>query len=141
MKSVIISIVLLIVAGAMWWFAARPQVALVNEPINVEQPLVIVTTPVPNALISSPLTITGQARGYWFFEASFPVILKDSNNNTLGQGIAQAQGDWMTENYVPFTAVINFLPPQTASGQLILQKDNPSGLPEHDDQIVIPVNF
>ncbi len=95
----------------------------------------------PNQTVKSPLTISGQARGYWFFEASFPAKLLDANNNTIAQGIAQAQGEWMTEDFVPFLATIEFNTPQTPTGTLILQKDNPSGLPEHNNQLIVPIKF
>ncbi|MCX6785772.1 MAG: Gmad2 immunoglobulin-like domain-containing protein [Candidatus Komeilibacteria bacterium] len=101
--------------------------------------LIQVSYPVPNQIVASPLTITGQARGMWFFEASFPIELTDANGQTVASGLAQATSDWMTENFVPFTATLKFTKPQTSTGVLILKKDNPSGLPEHDDSLQIPV--
>lgn len=95
----------------------------------------------PNQTITSPLTLTGEARGYWYFEASFPVELYDSNNLLLASGIATAQGDWMTENFVPFTTTLSFNQPATATGSLILKKDNPSGEPANDDSLIVPVTF
>ncbi len=98
--------------------------------------------PRPNQMITSPLTIVGQARGMWFFEASFPIKLLDSNNNVIATGIAQAQGEWMTENFVPFTATLQFAPQTIGSaGTLILQKDNPSGDPQRDESLRIPIRF
>lgn len=48
----------------------------------------------------------------------------------------------MTNNYVPFTAKLTFEAPEGGgAGTLILRKDNPSGLPENDDEIEIPVTF
>jgi hypothetical protein len=98
--------------------------------------------PRPNQTISSPLNIKGEARGTWFFEASFPVILTDWDGLIIAQGIATAKGDWMTEDFVPFEATLEFtLNKQAYSnrGSLILKKDNPSGLPENDDALEIPV--
>ena len=46
----------------------------------------------------SPMTVTGTARGGWYFEASFPVELRDGNGSLLASSVAQAQGDWMTTN-------------------------------------------
>ncbi|MDP4007550.1 MAG: Gmad2 immunoglobulin-like domain-containing protein, partial [bacterium] len=91
--------------------------------------------------IKSPVLVTGQARGYWFFEASFPVKVFDSAGKELGAGVAQALSEWMTEDFVPFQTTVQFAKPTTQSGFLILEKDNPSGLPEHDDQLQIPVRF
>lgn len=103
---------------------------------------VLLSTPLPYATVSSPLLINGTARGLWFFEASFPISLLDSYGNTLGQGIAQAQGDWMTSDFVPFTATITFTAGAEIvgdAGTLVLQKDNPSGLPENEDSLTVPI--
>ena len=103
--------------------------------------LVIVDFPRPTAVVVSPLEIKGEARGTWFFEASFPVELLDENGKVIATGIAQAKSDWMTENFVPFELKLEFQKPETKKGNLILRKDNPSGLPENDDQFRIPVRF
>lgn len=103
--------------------------------------LIQVTTPAPNATVSSPVTVSGQARGTWFFEASFPVRLLDINGTELGVGIAQAQGDWMTEEFVPFTASVTYTAETAGTGMLILEKDNPSGLLEFADQLELPVRY
>jgi len=111
-----------------------PALVLHDERIRV-------TTPSANAVITSPLSITGEARGMWYFEASFPVELVDAHRNQIAIVPAQAQGEWMTEDFVPFTATLTFTAPATDMGFLVLKKDNPSGMPEHDAQIEIPVRF
>ncbi len=98
-------------------------------------------SPEPNTMISSPFHITGEARGSWYFEASFPIKLIDAHGNELVRTHAQAQRDWMTDAFVPFTGDLLFTQPTTASGTLILEKDNPSGLPEHSAEVRIPVRF
>lgn len=103
--------------------------------------LIRLEDPRPNQAIQSPLVISGEARGTWFFEASFPVRLVDADGNLLAHGIAQAQSDWMTENFVPFMARLTVPVPKTKSGTLFLEKDNPSGLPENDDALRVPVLF
>jgi len=104
--------------------------------------LIFLDSPRPNQTIKSPLAIKGQARGFWFFEADFPVVLTDWDGLIIGEGIAVAQGEWMTEEFVPFTAEIKFeVPEYKNNGTLILQKDNPSGSPENDDALEIPVFF
>lgn len=94
-----------------------------------------------NKTIESPLFIDGQAIGPWYFEGSFPVFLYDSNGKEVASGIAMAKSDWMTENPVPFEVTLNFIVPETEKGTLIFKKDNPSGLPENDDEVVIPIKF
>ncbi len=103
--------------------------------------LIVVYTPLANALIESPLSIYGMARGNWYFEASFPVMLYDSNGNQIGIMPVQAQGEWMVREYVPFNAMFKFTKPTTATGTLVFKKDNASGLPEHDNELRIPVRF
>ena len=103
--------------------------------------LIRVDSPRPNATLSNPVVVKGEARGYWFFEASFPIELRDSEGNTLAIAIAQAEGEWMTTEFVPFSVQFSFATTTAQSGVLILHKDNPSGLPEHDDELRIPVRF
>lgn len=102
------------------------------------------TSPRPGDTVSSPLTITGEARGTWMFEASFPIMITDWDGKIIGEGHGEAQGDWMTSEFVPFKATLNFTVPKDTPykrGTLILKKDNPSGLPENDDALEIPVLF
>lgn len=106
-----------------------------------KQDLIRVESPRPNTAIDAPLTITGEARGNWYFEASFPILLLDANDEDLGRAVAQAQGEWMTTNFVRFKATMYFTPSTTEHGTLVLKKDNPSGLPENEDELRIPVIF
>jgi len=103
--------------------------------------LIVVTNPKSGQTISSPLAVQGQARGNWYFEASFPVRLLDANGKELAVVPAQAQGEWMTTNFVPFQATLRFATSTTRTGTLVLEKDNPSGLPQNAAQIRIPVVF
>jgi hypothetical protein len=145
MKRTLLSILLVLAAGAVGMFVLRPSPT--GDTIALPTPVaykdvVILEHPLSGGKISSPLTVSGRARGTWYFEASFPVILKDSSGTVLAQAPAQAQGDWMTENWVPFTVTLQFnVPGVTGTGTLTLQKDNPSGLPEYDDALMIPVVF
>ncbi|MEX2014128.1 MAG: hypothetical protein WD896_02115, partial [Parcubacteria group bacterium] len=34
--------------------------------------MVRVASPLPNEILTSPITVLGEARGNWYFEASFP---------------------------------------------------------------------
>jgi hypothetical protein len=105
------------------------------------QDLIKLDHPQFNQKISSPLLIQGQARGTWFFEASFPIYLKSLDGQLLGQGLATAEGDWMTENFVRFTAELNFDKGNFDQALLILKKDNPSGLLEFEDRFIVPVDL
>ncbi|MGB4943135.1 MAG: Gmad2 immunoglobulin-like domain-containing protein, partial [Candidatus Moraniibacteriota bacterium] len=100
-----------------------------------------VAAPQPDAAVVSPLTVRGVARGTWFFEASFPVRLVDADGRILASGAAQAESDWMTTEFVPFETTLSFALPMTATGTLILEQDNPSGLPENTANFRLPVQF
>lgn len=141
-NKLIFIIAILIVAGVYWLSDSRRDDKVDSLEINSKKELIVVDSPVVGSVVKSPLSISGMARGYWFFEASFPVSLTDDSGAVLSQGIATAKSEWMTTDFVPFSAVLEFEKPVSAkSGVLILKKDNPSGLPEHDDQIEIPIIF
>lgn len=140
--------------GILWSMYANPdtfsQVRYVNhlplvapdmvssdryrDSIRVEVPLV-------NATVQSPLVFSGEARGAWFFEASFPVRLLDGGGNLIASSQAEAQAEWMTEDFVPFRGTVEFIDPGTETGTLVFEKDNPSGLPEHADAYRMHVRF
>jgi hypothetical protein len=127
--------------GVFWALSKKPKTAS-TEPSKSD--LIHVESPQPNQIIESPLLVTGEARGSWFFEASFPVVLVNWDGLIIAQGVATAQGEWTTNNFVPFTATLTFTADKNAysnKGALILRKDNPSSLPEHDDSIEIPIMF
>ncbi|QQS22892.1 Gmad2 immunoglobulin-like domain-containing protein [bacterium] len=98
-------------------------------------------SPRPNQIVSSPLQINGKARGNWFFEASFPARLLDANGKELALKPIMTTEEWMTTNFVSYKGTLTFSKPATATGTLILKKDNPSGLPENDQELRIPVRF
>lgn len=106
-----------------------------------KQDLIRVRNPRPNQAIQSPLPIIGEARGSWYFEGVFPVKLLDGENNLLGSVNAEAQAEWTTEEFVAFKATLKFSSPTTEKGILILEKSNPSGLPENADELKIPITF
>ncbi|MEK7509365.1 MAG: Gmad2 immunoglobulin-like domain-containing protein [Patescibacteria group bacterium] len=105
---------------------------------NADKNVIRVTTPQPGATVPSTFTVSGQARGNWYFEASFPLQVVDARGSRLLITPVQAQGEWMTEEFVPFSAHIT-VPNYTGAATLVLHKDNPSGLPEHDASVSIPV--
>ena len=105
--------------------------------------MVIIDSPLPNGVVTSPMKVTGRARGNWYFEATFPITLTNWDGLIIAETYATAKGDWMTTDWVPFEATVVFEADTQVSsrGFLILQKDNPSGLPEYDDAREITVFF
>jgi hypothetical protein len=95
-----------------------------------------------NSVITSPLTIHGRVPGNWSFEASFPVVLKDSAGNIIAQAPAALQGDWMTNDMVAFSVTLEFTKPANKpAGTLIFQKANPSDLVQNADSLQLSVQF
>jgi Immunoglobulin-like domain of bacterial spore germination len=128
-------------------FAACPEPVIDEElqaRIDAKADLLILQQPAPFATVASPIVVRGQARGYWFFEATAPVTVVNWDGLIIGEGYIEAVGEWMTEDFVPFTGTITYtLPADSYStrGALILKKSNASGLPEHDDALEIPITL
>lgn len=105
---------------------------------------ITVDSPIVNATLhpSTPIQVSGMAKGTWFFEGSFPVALTDSKGKVISTGVVKSQGTWMTESPVKFLGSISY-PQQLlgARGYVVLRKDNPSGLPQNDASVKIPVIF
>lgn len=117
--------------------AAEIPVGTTDERIEISLPQV-------GQKISSPLHVEGKARGMWFFEASFPVIITNWDGLILAKGFATAKTDWMTEDFVEFEGDIEFDFPEDTPydrGTVIFQRHNASGLPEHDAAVEIPITF
>lgn len=120
--------------AALSFFSPSEEKTPISDLIQVE-------TPLPNQDIRSPLTIRGKARGQWYFEGDFPVRLMDKNGKKLATGIARANGQWMTRDFVPFELSLEFDAPETERGYLLFEKSNASGKPEHDRHFRLPVLF
>ena len=109
---------------------------------NCRDTFITVATPAPGAVIESPLTIRGRARGSWFFEGDFPILLKDADGDVIARSFVTATEEWMTPEFVDFSGSLSFTKPKPGSrGTLVLVKDNPSDLAELDDSTAIPVFF
>ncbi len=132
-------------------FVCPPAPAIpadVQASLDAKADLIVVESLMPGSVVTNGMTVTGKARGNWFFEASFPVSIVNWDGRIIAQSIATANGEWMTTEFVPFAATLNFESPYKEGdpdfmkrGAIIIQKDNPSGLPENDDAIEIPITF
>lgn len=149
-------VIILIGFAVVFWFlfknAAAPTApdtdkvagnALTPEALPAQKDdLILVNSPLPQSTVTSPIAIRGKARGNWYFEGSFPIVLTDTNGNVLAEHYATAQGEWMTTEYVPFAATLSYTKPAgVTKGYLILKKDNPSGEAKFDNSITIPVTL
>lgn len=133
----------------MWWYnkGVKYLVAILGL-ILVIGIILLFIIPTPNKNIevtsleieNSVIEVEGKAKGTWFFEGDAPLILIDENENIIAQSYITASSDSMTEDFVPFTGVIEF-EERDESGILIFRKDNPSGLSKYDDSLEIKINF
>lgn len=107
---------------------------------NCKADMIVVYSPAPGSTIVSPVVVRGRARGTWFFEGDFPMVIIDASGRVIGQSYCTAQGPWMTKEFVTFEGKITF-EKTTSSGNavLLLKKDNPTGKPEKDDALEIPL--
>jgi hypothetical protein len=118
------------------------RVLAVKPSGNCRDAFITVDTPTPGAVIESPLTIRGRARGSWFFEGDFPVLLRNADGEVIARSFVTATEEWMTPAFVAFSGRLSFTKPKRGSrGTLVLVKDNPSDRAELDDSTAIPVFF
>ncbi len=138
---IILAAIIAIMFGVLLFVPAAksPTVPVPQSSVSPDG-TIMVSTPVMNAVVASPVMVTGSANG-WYFEAVFPVKVLDGDGTVLGSGQAQAHGNWATTSSVTFSAIIPFTAPKYATGTIVFQKDNPSGLPQDDEKFVLPVRF
>ena len=109
--------------------------------LNASGDTILVEAPVLNATLGKTFTVSGKARGPWYFEASFPVVVTDANGAVLAQVPAKANGDWMTNDFVPFSADVTLSNGYTGPATITLKKDNPSGEAQNEASVSYPVTI
>jgi hypothetical protein len=108
---------------------------------NASADVIVVDLPYPGAVTGKTFLVKGKARGFWYFEASFPIELQDEKGNRIAQSVAHADGDWMTTDFVSFTATMTAPSTYIGKATLILKKDNPSDMREKDASISFPITI
>ena len=154
MKNIILIILGLVVIGGAWFLIRKPSTApsvdytVINNDSNtptgtatLSEGSISIDEPKANATTTSPITLSGRARGNWFFEASAPVSVIDVSGKTLGSGHITATGDWMTTDYVPFTGSLAYTAGTSTEGYLLFMNDNPSGDPSRSVSVRVPIHL
>lgn len=101
-----------------------------------------VSSPRPGYKIDSPVIMQGEARGKWFFEGQMNVEVRDAAGKTLGKGLVTADSDWMTEEFVPFSGILNYSGGVSGKkGEVVFKNANPSGIEENSQELIIPITF
>lgn len=138
----VVLVALAILGGGTWYILtksgvqARPaQYAYLNATADS----IVVDSPQAGSTVGKSVTITGRARGPWYFEASFPVEVTDQNGEVIASTAAHAGGDWMTSEFVPFSATLTIPAAYVGPATIVLKNDNPSGDPSRAASLSYPV--
>jgi hypothetical protein len=103
---------------------------------------IFIESPTLESVVENPIFVKGRAPGYWFFEASAPISVTNSEGLVVGESYIMATEDWMTTGYVGFEGNISFDESKVSeSGFLVLEKDNPSGEVDFADLVKFKINF
>ena len=92
-----------------------------------------------NSSVHGILSFNGVVQGGYFSEGSMPINVLDFNKNLLKNSNVMTKSDWMTSGPVNFEGKIDFSGLPKGPAFIELKKDNPSGLPEYDKSILIPI--
>jgi hypothetical protein len=149
-------IVFLLIIAAMLYFYLNKKSAIIDygpTPSFANSPTIIptiipktdsplISEPIANSTVQSPVKIKGTAPPGWMFEGVFLVKLLDLERNIIIQGQAKelTPGSWQSGNLVEFEADLSFST-TSKSGFLVLENDNPSGNPENSKSFEIPIQF
>jgi hypothetical protein len=107
-----------------------------------EKPPVILKNLKEGDYITSPLVIKGEAKGSWFNEGSFPVILTDGDGLIIAETQTTVNSNWLTDDHINFEAYLEFESPEyfKTNGHLIFQNANQAETLEESAYEII-VNF
>jgi len=146
-KLLLTVIIVALLGGAVFLLNRKtPQIEPISITPNITQPEalgnkddLIFFLIASGSNVSGKIDANGILKGGYFFEGNLPISILDANKNVLRITNGTATADWMTIEPVPFKTNLDFtnLPPGPAYIQI--HNDNPSGLPENDKFILIPV--
>ncbi len=151
-RAFLITLIALAVLGAGVWYVYSTPAPLGGTPaysgaaptsvyVNSSSNDIVVSAPEPHAQVRQTFTVSGKARGFWYFEASFPIVVIDQLGQVLVETHATAKGDWMTTEFVPFTAQVSIPGNYQGSAKLKLKKDDPSGLSVNEVSFTLPITI
>lgn len=107
-----------------------------------EKPAIVLKNLKEGDYITSPLVVKGEAKGTWFSEGSFPVVLTDGDGLIISETQTTVNSNWLTDDYVNFEAYLEFENPEVfkTNGHLIFQNANNTETLEESAYEII-VNF
>jgi hypothetical protein len=101
----------------------------------------VVFSPDLSKPVTSPLVLSGEARGFWFFEKQFTVRLLDDKGKEIATSSARTRGEKMTVDFMPWNSTLTFKTPLAQNGELVFEKANPSGLASQTRTLRLPIIF
>ncbi|MBP9711428.1 MAG: hypothetical protein KBD55_00105 [Candidatus Pacebacteria bacterium] len=107
---------------------------------NTTKEYMIIDTPTSGAVTGKEFKVSGQARAF-YFEGSFPVEILDKDGKRLFIGPAQALGEWMVDDLVPFEIMVKVPESYIGPATVVLHKDNPSDMRELDASVSFPITI
>jgi hypothetical protein len=102
--------------------------------------LVLFTIP-RDSKVGGRIEATGILKGGYFFEGNAVGSLLSENKSVLKTFPITATGEWMTIDGVPFEMSVDAYDILPGKGFIRIANDNPSGDPENDKYIDVPVVF
>lgn len=136
----VVGIIMLVLAVSAGWYVRNTFQS--SDPTstwnNASKDLIRLDLVKPGVTVLPKFIVSGEARGTWFFEGSFPAEMLDSEGKQIALGVAEALGEWMTEDFVPFRVELN-VGEYSGPATLVLHKDNPSGQAENDASLAVPI--
>ncbi len=148
--KIIVFVVLIVLVSYFVFFKQKAMAPVDNNPPVVTNPQISVSgkankddlvlfSIAPGAKVSGKVEATGVIKGAYFFEANIITNILDGNKNMLKQGHGDATTDWMTSDPVSFKTSLDFTGLPAGPAYIEIRNDNPSGLPENDKSILIPI--
>ena len=146
MKKVIILVLLVIIlAGLSVLGYQNFKLSQVSDPVSIPPTGLIVNTPKVNALVASPLTVSGYVDGkdrWTGFEGQVGIVqLLDGNGKVLTFGILTATDENWMQFPTNFSTTLNFSSPTTSVGTLVFKNENASGMAEYEREFRLPIKF
>ena len=93
----------------------------------------------PNTKVSEKKIIQGVVKSNYFFEGNIGVNILGNDKKLLRSGHATAVGEWASPDPVKFQGELDFSGLVKGPAFIEIHNDNPTGLPENDKSILVPV--
>lgn len=146
-KLLLTVLIVIVVGGAVFFLNKKPSSPeLITVPSSNIQPEILdnkddlVSFSIAfGSNVSGKIEADGILKGGYFFEGNIPISILDANKNVLRITNGTATTDWMTAEPVSFNTTLDFTGLTAGPAYIEIHNDNPSGLPENDKFILIPI--